>query len=568
MSPMSLEDLSKEELFSYAKELEEKLKRKTKYGLVWEDKLEDVVLECENKYPILKNIKERSIRNDKNSPVNVLIEGDNYHALQILQYTHKGKVDVIYIDPPYNTGNKDFIYNDSFVDGEDGYRHSKWLSFMERRLKLAKELLKDTGVIFISIDDNEQAQLKLLCDGVFGENNFVANVVIHSNPRGRQSSSDVAQTHEYLFIYKKTSLASLSGVDLTSDQISEYALSDNMGVYRLIGLRLRGGRATAVEAPTLHFPLFYNSKKDELNIFKKYDDDIEIIPKFSNGTLGTWRWSKKKIENDKKLLMVKKVNGIGGSRYDIFQKDYLTQEKSMKLKSMWDDKEINYDRASDEIKDIFDEKAFDYAKPVFLLKKIIKSASKDAVILDFFAGSGTTGHAVLELNKEDGGNRQFILVTNNGDEKSDHKIAEKITYERLKRVMNGYQNKKGEKIEGLGCNLDYLRCDFIDKILHEDNMRLNIAKNSKDTILFKEGASGVEKEEKVKNESIYTIVTNLHSSTTAIYQSIDDSHLDKFKKDLENMPGYKSVYLNPLISSEDYFKDLKDITIQEMPNIN
>jgi adenine-specific DNA-methyltransferase len=221
------------------------------------------------------------------------------------------------------------------------------------------------------------------------------------------------------------------------------------------------------------------------------------------------------------------------------------------------------------IKEIFEEVVFTYSKPTELINYLLKiSTPKNSVILDFFAGSGTTGHAVLELNKEDGGNRQFILVTNNGDEKSEHKIAEKITYERLKRVMNGYQNKKGEQIEGLGGNLDYLRCDFIDKISHEDNMRLNIAKNSKDTILFKEGASGIEKEEKVKNESIYTIVTNLHSSTTAIYQSLDDSYLDKFKKDLEKISGYKSLYLNPLIGSEDYFRDLKDITIQEMPNIN
>jgi len=168
-----------EKLRAEVERLKKELKKRKKYGLVWEDKPEEVVEMCKEKLPVLKEIKNKEIITDKDRPVNLLIEGDNYHALSVLNYTHAGKVDVIYIDPPYNTGQKDFIFNDRYVDREDAYRHSKWLSFMEKKLKLAKNLLKDTGVIFVSIDDNEVAQLKLLMDNpdLFGENNFIANII-------------------------------------------------------------------------------------------------------------------------------------------------------------------------------------------------------------------------------------------------------------------------------------------------------------------------------------------------------------------------------------------------------
>jgi len=186
--------------------LKKELKKKKKYGLVWEEKSEEVVEMCTNpkrkKLPVLKEIKDKEIITDKDKPVNLLIEGDNYHALSVLNYTHAKKVDVIYIDPPYNTGNKDFIFNDHYVDKEDAYRHSKWLSFMEKRLKLAKNLLKDTGVIFISIDDNEVAQLKLLMDdknrGMFGENNFVA-ILIWEKVRIRKNSALYFTSNHDLF---------------------------------------------------------------------------------------------------------------------------------------------------------------------------------------------------------------------------------------------------------------------------------------------------------------------------------------------------------------------------------
>lgn len=181
------------------------LNEKKRYGLVWEEKTEDVEEKLRENLPVLKEVEERRIlSDDAESPNHILIEGDNLHALTALTYTHEGKVDVIYIDPPYNTGNKDFIYNDSFVDAEDAYRHSKWLSFMSKRLRIAKKLLSDKGVIFISIDDNEQANLKLLCDEVFGAHNFIADFI---KPLvGGKAPHFVKRCHEYLLCYMANSL--------------------------------------------------------------------------------------------------------------------------------------------------------------------------------------------------------------------------------------------------------------------------------------------------------------------------------------------------------------------------
>jgi adenine-specific DNA-methyltransferase len=196
---------TEEELIAEIERLKKELKRKKRYGLVWEDKPEEVVNKCKNELPIVKEVKSKEIIIDKNKPVNLLIEGDNYHALSVLNYTHEKKVDVIYIDPPYNTGNKDFIFNDKYVDPEDGYRHSKWLSFMEKRLKLAKNLLKDTGVIFVSIDDNEVAPLKLLMDdpNLFGENNLIQLLVWHSKYTVSNDAKFFSKQHEYVLCYAR-----------------------------------------------------------------------------------------------------------------------------------------------------------------------------------------------------------------------------------------------------------------------------------------------------------------------------------------------------------------------------
>ena len=361
---------------------------------------------------------------------NIYIEGDNFEALKLLRETYLGKIKLIYIDPPYNTGN-DFVYNDCFslsskqynlVNGDlddDGNRlipnpnssgkfHTIWLNMMYSRLLLSKDLLSEDGVIFISIDDNEVHNLRKICDEIFGSNAFVACIPILSNPRGRQSSSFIAQTHEYGLVYAKNiDKCKISGEELTVDQKKEYSYTDSKGSYRLLGLRLRGGRATATESPTLHFPIYYNEKNNDFSVEHLDGYDYEIIPKFEDGTLGTWRWSKKKIISQKDELVVKPVK----NRYDVFQKDYLTADKRMKLKSLWNEKEINYDNSARELSALDLADVFPYAKPLYLIKKIVKSMVPDSgIIMDFFSGSATTAQAVFEANVEDGNNRRFILI--------------------------------------------------------------------------------------------------------------------------------------------------------------
>lgn len=397
---------------------------------------------------------------------NIYIEGDNLEVLKLLRQNYYNSIKMIYIDPPYNTGN-DFVYNDTFkMDKEESDKaegiisenneklqknqkstnryHANWLNMMYPRLKLARDLLTDDGVIFISIDDNEQANLKRLCDEIFGEENFVASIPIMSNPRGRQSSQFIAQTHEYLVMYSKNyNFLKVFGEKLTEEQKKEYKNSDEYGNYRLLGLRLRGGRATAAESPTLHFPIYYNEKINDFYTVKKLETDIEIIPKFENGTLGTWRWSKEKIEKDKKLLIVKRVK----DRYDVFQKDYLTNEKTRKVKSLWIEKEINYDNSSKELSNLELDDIFNYAKPIYLIKKIISMIiEKKDTILDFFSGSATTAHAVMQLNSEDNGNRKYIMVQlpETTDEKSE---AFKAGYKNIAEIGKERIRRAGEKIK-------------------------------------------------------------------------------------------------------------------------
>ena len=397
---------------------------------------------------------------------NIYIEGDNLEVLKLLRQNYYNSIKMIYIDPPYNTGN-DFVYNDTFkMDKEESDKaegiisenneklqknqkstnryHANWLNMMYPRLKLARDLLTDDGVIFISIDDNEQANLKRLCDEIFGEENFVASVPIMSNPRGRQSSQFIAQTHEYLVMYSKNyNFLKVFGEKLTEEQKKEYKNSDEYGNYRLLGLRLRGGRATATESPTLHFPIYYNEKINDFYTVKKLETDIEIIPKFENGTLGTWRWSKEKIEKDKKFLIVKRVK----DRYDVFQKDYLTNEKTRKVKSLWIEKEINYDNSSKELSNLELDDIFNYAKPIYLMKKIISMIiEKNDTILDFFSGSATTAHAVMQLNSEDNGNRKYIMVQlpETTDEKSE---AFKAGYKNIAEIGKERIRRAGEKIK-------------------------------------------------------------------------------------------------------------------------
>ena len=442
------------------------LRENKTYGLVWEDKPEDVEERLREELPILTEVPERVIiSEDNDAPNHILIEGDNLEALAILAYTHEGKIDLIYIDPPYNTGNKDFIYNDSYVDKEDSYRHSKWLSFMSRRLKIAKKLLSDRGVIFISIDDNEQAQLKLLCDEIFGADRFITNLIWQ----------------------KKTGAADANGIAIITEYILVYCLdpqnAKNIFSYNKNAFDIKRYRYTD-EFEKIRGPFYYDSLdrgsiqySDGLNYGIEAPDGSMIFP---NGRLSfvndgwTWKWSKEKVEwgiKNKFIEIVptnKKKNGWA-VKYKIYlnvDNEGNAIEKSVPYKNLISGI-LNADAAND-IKTIFNSKAFSYAKPIELIKLFINLiANKKGIILDFFAGSGTTLHATMQLNAEDGGHRQCILVTNN-----ENNICEEVTYERNRRVIQGYTNAKGEEVAGLTKNnLRYYRTGFVGRNRSMQNMR-------------------------------------------------------------------------------------------------
>ncbi len=391
--------------------------------------------------PITKTLRpyrEESVNFDTTE--NLYIEGDNFEVLKILQESYLGKVKMIYIDPPYNTGN-DFIYKDNFAVSKEEYEdelgaideeggklfrntdsngrfHSDWLSMMYERLVIARDLLKDDGVIFISIDDNEVNNLRKLCDENFGEENFATDFIIKSNPRGSQSNIYSASVHEHLLCYiKNASIQSGFNVALDESMKAEYSLKDEGGLYRLLGLRLRGGAWRREERPFLYYPIYINQENGTISLEKVNAHYYEVLPiKPSTNEEGTWRWSKEKIIKDKNLIIAKKIKRDDQITWDIFQKDYLCssegEQKGTKAKSIWDEKEMNYQNGTNEVKKLFDGKTyFDFPKPFFLIKKCIEMCDdKDSTFLDFFAGSATTAHAVMQINAEDGGNRRFIMV--------------------------------------------------------------------------------------------------------------------------------------------------------------
>ncbi|MDD5342327.1 MAG: site-specific DNA-methyltransferase [Patescibacteria group bacterium] len=532
-------NLSKAKLLAEVARLKKELKKSKKYGLVWEEKLEDVVELCKEKLPILKEVKNKEIETDKTKPVNLLIEGDNYHALSVLNYTHSKKIDVIYIDPPYNTGSKDFIFNDLYVDREDAYRHSKWLAFMEKRLKLAKYLLKDTGAIFISIDDNEVAQLKLLMDdkniGLFGEDNFVAILVWENREGGGSSDSKHFKIkHEYVLVYAKNKPKFLINKEKIPDE-DAYTYTDKYekerGKHKLIKLN----SASIQYSKSLDYPIIAPDRK-------------EIWPSFKHKK-ACWRWSKEKVKWGLANGFIKIDKNKSGN-WVVYSKQYLNvdnennpierQRPPFAVISQY-----SSTMATKELEKMFHGKVFSYPKPYLLIKYLLNlSTEKNSVILDFMAGTGTTSQAVLELNKEDNGNRQFILCTNNEND-----IATNICYPRVKKVIMGYENLKGEKIKGLGGILKYFKTDFVDGEPTDKN-KIKLTAEATEMLCVKEGTF-----KPVLAQNNYKIFKNTDHYTGIIY---DPLAISVFKKVIKNFKGKFSVYIFSL-GDETFDEEFEDI---------
>ncbi|MBD5371251.1 MAG: site-specific DNA-methyltransferase [Bacteroides sp.] len=433
---------------------------------------------------------------------NLYIEGDNLDVLKVLRENYLGKIKMIYIDPPYNTGN-DFVYNDDFAQSreefeqssglfdEDGNQvidpmqrntesngrfHTDWLNMIYPRLKVARDLLSDDGVIFISIDGNEYENLHKLCSEIFGQRNVIGSIIVQSNPRGSMSSAEIAELHEYVILCSKNrDLSAIIGHKLTDEMISEYKHSDLGGKYRLLGLRMRGGFWRRSDRPKLYFPLFINPISKEVSLTKDESFSIQVFPiQISTGEEGTWRWSKEKIATERNYLVGKQITRDGENVWDIFQKDYLTKngERRTKAKSIWNESEMNYQNGTNDIKSLLgNSKLFEYSKPTFLINQMLEMIdTKDSIILDFFSGSATTAHAVMKLNAEDGGKRKFIMVQlpEVTDEKSE---ARKAGYETICQIGKERIRRAGDKVkEEAGDNAKDLDVGFRVLKLDSSNM--------------------------------------------------------------------------------------------------
>ena len=537
------EQHSDDESLMAINQIEKELTSK-KYGLVWEEHEEEVDVKMQTHIPVFTEIKDREIvGNPDSEQYNFLLEGDNLHSLKLLEKTHKGKIDVIYIDPPYNTGNK-FTYNDENVDLLDTFRHSKWLSFMEKRLRVAKKLLSDDGIIFISIDDNEQSNLKLLCDGIFGENNFFTQIIVQSNRRG-QTYKQIAKTHEYILVYTKSDDAEFNEIEKTEED-SDLNLEDAIGRFNIRELRNRNPKFGRFNRPNLFYPFYVNSNvvdEDGFNPVSLEPTDeysVAVYPYNSKNEESCWRWGTKLASeninsNTKMSNVVAKVKK--GGLYNIYEK---YRKSTYKAKSIWDEVTMITEHGTVQLGEMGLADRFDFPKPVELISKCLQIGSKkDSVILDFFAGSGTTGQAVMEMNEKDNGNRRFILCTSN-----ESGICKNATYERLKTVITGKKYDGESFSSGIKTNLKYYETDFVAK--DSEEIYDELLEHIKEMIQLKYGV-------KVDNRKYIMIM--------------DDEEMDEFEQNFNSYDDVEAVFINQdVLLTTAQEKLLQNIDVKIIPD--
>jgi adenine-specific DNA-methyltransferase len=535
--------LSKEQLIAEIK----RLKKGKKFGLLWEDKPEDVAELCKTKLPVLVDVEDKEISDGSHDPTNILIEGDNYHALSVLNYTHKGKVDVIYIDPPYNTGAKDWKYNNNYVDINDSYRHSKWLSMMSKRLQLAKNLLKSDGVLICAIDDNEFYHLGALLEEIFFDFEIHCVTIVH-NPRGIQGSN-FSYTHEYAYFVFRKGIKVIGDRKLSEDEIN------------WSNLRNWGSESLRTDARNCFYPVIVKNNKiigfgDVLDPEKhpekqtiKKDNQHYVYPIDVKGVERKWRYARQSVEEIKHLLKAKKTD----SGYEIeIGKDFGT------VRTVWIDSRYDANEYGTKIvKALAPNSSFDFPKSIYNVFDCIAPIlyeRKDALVLDYFAGSGTTGHAVLLLNKKDDGQRGFILCTNN-----ENKIAEDVCYPRIKKIIKGH--KDYADITDVPAKLKYFRTDFVDADPTDKNKK-KLTEMATEMLCLKEGTF-----EKVTNKKAFKIYENTNHYTGIIF---DQMAIPDFKEAIAKLKGKFSVYVFSLgdDSFEDEFKDIKQkVKLSPIPEV-
>ncbi|MEA5099480.1 MAG: site-specific DNA-methyltransferase [Bacteroidales bacterium] len=635
---------TQEELLIKIRELEKEVKKLNhqiikddRYGLNWIDCPEAFEEESENKIPILEEVKDKAIKNDDGKPTHILIEGDNYHALTCLNYTHKGKIDVIYIDPPYNTGSDGFTYKDKrflkeYPDGQPvpkdhPLRHSYWLSFMNKRLKLAKELLSDDGVIFISINEEEYSQLKLLCDNIFLDSNYLTtfNVKVRHEDRILKGDKDFHETTEQLLLYRKSSkFKTIKRLqDNTSIDKYEYKIEELTNNPEKVTM---GSKEVLVFKPNEYKIIKTNPFIDN---FQKVNIRGSIKEGNSSG-----RFHMKYLESRNNLFnYLYKVPDIGDDKYDF--RYFLSRESDKRSNGFYfqgvpvkknDIKEVPYANFID-FEDSFNNVGYEGGiefrngkKPVDFIRFILSigSLKKNSIILDFFAGSGSTAHAVMGQNNIDGGNRQFILCTNN-----ENNILTDITYPRINNIIVGYNHtkniketlfelplnplnildntaiiqskfdffsdkyynrydeikdevKKGKyqiygiikntkKVKGFGNSLKYYKTSFVGK-----NSPKKATDDDRVELSHKAGyllALGENTLEEIKKTDYYQIFEN-NDNATAIYFKEDLRGFDDFVKEVENLEKPTSVYIFSWDNAQGFeynFEHIKQVQIKSIP---
>lgn len=565
-----------------------------KYGLVWMDVPEAFEEESENQLPVLEEVKEKAIRNDDGKPTHILIEGDNYHALTCLNYTHKEKIDLIYIDPPYNTGKDGFTYKDKriidrFPDGtavpkDHPLRHSYWLSFMFKRIELAKGLLRDTGKIVVSIDDNELANLVLILSKVFGDSNQVAILPTIMNLKGNQDQFGFAGTHEYTVVFAKDiSKCTFNEFELDDEDMDKWE-EDEIGFYKKgANLKSTGENAPREKRPYLFFPILFNKETHELkhitdeeyqviynketkifdeahieSLKQKYEQlGYSFILPITNDAYMTWRWSRKKMIDEPFNII---VNSNGEYTINKKQRPEIGELPSKKPKTLFYKPVYSSGNGTNQLKNIVPNNNFKAPKPVDLIKDLISiTTSKTATILDFFAGSGTTLQACLELNNNDF-NLQNIICTND-----EGNICTEVTYPRCKNVIQGFSNLKNERILPLGNSLKYYKTSFVGK-----NNILSASDEDKSVLAHKAGylLAIAENTLDEKNATQFYQFFENSERVTAVYFKEEMDEMNTFLQKVEEIQKPVSLYLFSWGNSSDFeglFDHIPNLTIKTIP---
>jgi len=527
------------------------LEKRKKYGLVWdaEHTPEEFEKEARDALPVLRAVPDKAIHSSPDDPTHILIEGDNFHALSALNYTHEKAVDVIYIDPPYNTGNNTWKYNNRYVNDDDAYKHSKWLSFMDKRLRLARNILAPNGIICVTIDNYEVHTLRLLMEEIFIERDIIMTVIEH-NFRGRVKNN-FALTHEY----------ALWGVPKDQDLITrQKEKSDDIRR----NLRRTGQGSRRHESPTMFFGIEVSKQTLEIIAVThslKVDEPIPqhtnpktemIYPIDDEGVQRRWYFGRTTVMRESKegTVWAKRIKGK-------IQVHYQKAGQEKRRKSVWTNPKFDGSTYGTELlTSIIGQNDFPFPKSLYAVKECIEACTykKDAIIIDFFAGSGTTAHAVLELNAEDNGNRQVILCTNN-----ENHICTEITYPRLKKVIKGYKSTEGKKFAALGGNLNYYRTAFVPAAPTDANKE-TLTLRSVEMLCLRENTF-----EFVRENAVWKIFKNQARYTAILF---DNLAIPKFKKELAKLDLPISVYIFSLGDEtfDDEFEDMADrVSVRAIP---